>query len=162
MADEKNKESWLERAVSEYDTKKFADGDLISHDWIYYALDIPPVNSRTSARDAQFVLLSRFDAFRDYMLVQRKICFQNVRGQGYRVVPPGEQAQVAAEEAMRLIRRGLDKGDKILTHARTEKMTQEEANRHTSAQIKVGGLRQMIGRQRKDILGEFKPSRSIT
>lgn len=162
MEDEKSKDNWLERAVSEYDAKKFADGDLVSHDWIYWALDIPPVNARTSAKEAQFVLLSRFDAFRDYMLIQRKICLQNVRGQGYRVVPPGEQAQVAAEEALRLIRRGLDKGDKILTHARVEKMTTEEANRHTSAQIKIGGLRQMVGRQRKDILGEFKPSRSIT
>lgn len=162
MEDEKSKDNWLERAVSEYDTKKYADGDLVSHDWILWALDIPPVNSAVSAKEAQFVLLSRFDAFRDYMLIQRKICLQNVRGQGYRVVPPGEQAQVAAEEALRLIRRGLDKGDKILTHARVEKMTTEEANRHTSAQIKIGGLRQMVGRQRKDILGEFKPSRSIT
>ena len=159
MADQK---SWLERAVAEYDAKRFVDGDLISHDWIYWALDIPPVNARTSSKDAQFVLLSRFDAFRDYMLIQRKICFQNVRGQGYRVVPPGEQAQVAAEEAMRLIRRGLEKGDKILTHARVNEMTQEETLRHTNAQIKIGGLKQMLGRQRKDILGEFKPKQSLT
>lgn len=159
MADEK---SWLDRAVAEYDNKKFVDGDLLSHDWIHWALDIPAVNSGMTAKEAQFILLSRFDAFRDYMLIQRKICFQNVRGQGYRVVPPGEQAQVAAEEAMRLIRRGLEKGDKILTHARVNEMTQEEALRHTNAQIKIGGLQQMLGRQRKDILEEFKSKRALT
>ena len=149
--------TWLENAVVKYDEKKFIDGDVCSHDWLHWALEIPPITRVEDSREIQFVLLQRMDAFREYMLIERKICFQNVRGQGYRVVPPGEQAQGAAEEALRLIRRGLEKGEKILTHARINQMTTEEAARHTDTQVKIGGLNRMISRQRRDVLQVFKP-----
>ena len=156
-AEKSQQDGWLERAIVEFDEKRFKDGDILSHDWIHWALDIPPFSSTLTQKDVQFILLQRFDAFRDYLLIQRKIWLQNVRGSGYRVVPPNEQAQVAAEEAMRLIRRGLDKGDRILTHTRFSEMTNEEAARHTNTHIRISGLQQMVSKQRTDILASFGP-----
>ena len=96
------------------------------------------------------------DAFRDWLLVERKIALQNVRGEGYRIVPPSEQAQVAAEEAMRLVRKGLEKGDRLMTHARFDQMEADEKRRHTDAHIRLSGIGEMMTRQKKDMFKLFR------
>ena len=142
--------NWLEFAVQEYDTTAYKDGDLLSKQWLLFALQIPA--KMDSTEDMMFLFLNRFEAFREYMLIQRKIALENVRGRGYRVVPPGEQARLAADEALKLIRRGLNKGNKILANTRVHMLTNDEASRHTDAQIKLAGLQQMLGRQKTDLL----------
>lgn len=143
--------TWLEAAVEEFDRTGFKDGDLISKDWLIFALQVP-----TKGEDVDkimFMFMNRFIAFRDYLLLGRKIAIENVRGKGYRIVPPNEQAQLAADEALKLIRKGLTKGETIAANTRVNELTNDEAARHTDMQIKLAGLAQMMGRQKKDILG---------
>ena len=146
---------WLARAISAYDKDKRKDGDLLTHDWIKWALDIPAPSSIDHATELQWVLLTRLDAFRDYMLIHRKIALQNVRGAGYRIVPPSEQARFAAEQAMDLVKRGLEKGEKIITNTRTSELSTDEQKQHTDAHLRICGLKDMMSRQRRDVFKLF-------
>ena len=155
-----NQPSWLERAISIFDRDARKDGDLLSNEWIRYALDIPVARDVESATANQWLLLSRMDSFREYLLTDRKIALQNVWGKGYRIVPPHEQAEHAAQEAMSLVRRGLQKGEKIMTNIRDSALTDAERKRHTDAHIRLTGISDMMRRQRKGIFSLFHEQKS--
>lgn len=151
MQEEKQAPEWLARAIRLLDEDKRGDGDTLSHDWLKFALSIPEAKSLAEVDDVQWILLTRLDAFRDWLLVERKVALQNVRGQGYRIVPPSEQAQYAAEEAMKLVRKGLQKGDKMMTHCRVQELNNEEKKRHTDAHLRIIGVGEMMKREKRDI-----------
>jgi hypothetical protein len=158
MLPEKRDEApqWLSRAISMFDKDSRKDGDMLSHDWIKYALDIPAAKTIDQATEQQWVLLTRLDAFRDYLLVERKVALQNIRGEGYRIVPPSEQAQVAAEQAMKMIKKGLDHGDRLMTHTRVNMLSNDEQKRHTDAHLRLCGIKDMVRRQKKDVFKLFQ------
>lgn len=149
---------WLTKAIKQFDVDNRSDGDMLSHDWIKWALDIPKPKTIEQATEQQFMLLSRLDAFRDYLLTVRKVALQNIRGVGYRIVPPSEQAQMAAEQAMKLVKRGLDHGDKLMTHTRTSELSTDDQRRHTDAHLRLCGIKDMVRRQKRDVFLLFNKS----
>lgn len=151
-------ESWLQRAIDMFDRDGFKDGDMLSRDWICHALDIPPIRSLDDADRVQWLTLSRVEAFKDHLLTRRNIALRTARGQGYIVVPPSEQAEYAAREAMAMVQKGLQKGSKIMQHTRIDALTDDEKRRHTDAEVRLSGLGQMIKRQRKDVFALFPPT----
>lgn len=155
--DEKQVPAWMARAIDAFDKDKRKDGDMLTHEWIKWALDIPAPANLEQATEQQWMLLTRLDAFRDYLLIERKIALQNVRGEGYRIVPPSEQAQVAAEAAMKLVKRGLEQGDKLMTHTRTAELSTDEQKRHTDAHLRLCGIKDMVRRQKRDVFELFAP-----
>ena len=149
-------EVWLAKAIAGFDDSRFNDGDILTHDWLQWALDIPEPATVAEAQETQWLTLQRVDAFRDYLLVNRSIALQSVRGQGSWIVPPSEQARVAAHEAMKQVRKGLERGDKLLTHARLSEMDSAAQRRHTDTQVRLSGIGQLMKRQKKDLLTLFK------
>jgi hypothetical protein len=153
---------WLERAIDLFDTDKHKDGDILSHDWLKYALDIPTAKTVEDFERIQWVLLSRVEAFKDWMLVNRSTALQSVRGKGYYVVPPNEQARFAAEEAMKHVKKGLQQADKVLTYARLADMDDDSRKRHTDTHVRLSGIGQLMKRQRKDVFALFKKPEQLT
>ena len=153
---------WLERAIDLFDTDQHKDGDILSHDWIKYALDIPTAKTVEDFERIQWVLLSRVEAFKDWMLVNRSTALQSVRGKGYYVVPPNEQARFAAEEAMKHVKKGLQQADKVLTYARLADMDDDSRKRHTDTHVRLSGIGQLMKRQRKDVFALFKKPEQLT
>lgn len=149
---------WLEKAKSLYDEGNHADGDILSHDWIKFALDIPKPKTLAESEEIQWLALSRIEAFKDWLLVERKTAIKSVRGKGYWIVPPSEQAEVAAQEAMRMVSKGLQKGSKIMEHARLADMDDPARKRHTDAHVRLSGIGQMMKRQKRDVFKLFQPS----
>jgi hypothetical protein len=131
------------------------DGDLLSHDWILFALDM-----RTpETREEQFELLERMDAFRTALLREHCIALQNVRGEGYRIVPPGEQAEYAARRAESYVRKGARKGGELLKNIRRDQLTHAEARRHTDCEVKMAALSGMVSKGARDIFSLFAASK---
>jgi hypothetical protein len=131
------------------------DGDLLSHDWILFALDM-----RTpETREEQFELLERMDAFRTALLREHCIALQNVRGEGYRIVPPGEQAEYAARLAESYFRKGARKGGELLKNIRRDQLTHAEARRHTDCEVKMAALSGMVSKGARDIFSLFAASK---
>lgn len=151
-----SEKTWLQRAVDMFDNDRFKDGDLLSRDWIAHALDIPPIRSVQDAERVQWMTLARVEAFKEYLLVERKVALRTARGQGYVVIPPSEQAEFAAREAMGLVQKGLRKGAKIMENTRLDALTDSQKRRHTDAELRLSGLSQMMKRQRRDVFRLFK------
>ena len=149
---------WLKKAADLYDESGFRDGDILSHDWIRWALDVPEPRSLEHVTENQFLLMSRFEAFREWLLIERKTALQSVRGKGYWIVPPDEHARVAVDEAMKDVAKGLRRGGKMLSHARTEMMSSDARKRHTDAEVRMSGIRSLMSRQRRDVFLLFKKS----
>ena len=147
---------WLDRAIDLFDADSHKDGDILSHDWIRYALDIPTAKTVEDFERIQWVLLARVEAFKDWMLINRSIALQSVRGKGYYVVPPNDQARFAAEEAMKHVKKGLQQADKVLTYARLADMDDDARKRHTDTHVRLSGIGQLMKRQRKDVFALFK------
>lgn len=148
---------WLEHAVTAFNRASHVDGDLLSHDWMKWALILPTPKVLSEAQDCQLTAMNRVDAFRDYLLTEKNIALQNVRGQGYRIVPPNEQAHYAAETALSQVVRGLLRGSKIMVHTRLAELSDDEKKRHTDAEVRLAGLGQMVNRQRRDVFKLFCP-----
>lgn len=153
----KDTPAWLDRAVNQFDKDDKKDGEILSHYWIKWALDIKDPASLDELQENQWLLLTRFDAFRDYMLTERKIALQNVRGKGYRIVPPTDQAEFAAVETLKTIKNAFDKGDKLMTHCRLGELDTDAQRRHTDAHIKLCGIKDMVKRNKTDIFKLFLP-----
>lgn len=146
---------WMRHAVDAFEEANHIDGDLLSHDWLQWALMLPQPRNIGEAQECQFINMHRVDLFRDYLLTEKNIALQNVRGKGYRIVPPHEQAQYAAETALTQVVKGLQRGSKLMTHTRVAILSDDEKKRHTDAEIRLSGLGQIVSRQRRDVFKLF-------
>lgn len=142
----------LESAVDQFMADDFQDGDLISHDWLRTVLEI----NDAAMRDNDFVLVERIEAFKSALLHGHQIALQNVRGRGYRVVPPAEQARFAAEEAAKYIGKGLRKADSLLANTRFEQLATDERKRHTDTQVRIAALAGMVSKGKRDVFALFE------
>jgi hypothetical protein len=149
---------WLNHAVQAFDRDKKSDGDMLTHEWIKWALEVREPKTLSDASEIQWVLLSRVEAFKDYLLVERQIALANVRGEGYRILPPCEQARYAAEQALKSIKRGFDQGSKLLTHARLAEMDYEARKRHTDTEVRLAGIKQIVQREKRVLMNTHKLS----
>ncbi|TVR58954.1 MAG: hypothetical protein EA420_16420 [Candidatus Competibacteraceae bacterium] len=152
---EDEKPEWLQHAISEYLKSGRGDGDILTHDWIAWALKLPAFRTVEEAKEHQWVLLQRFDAFREWLLYDRKTALQSVRRKGYWIVPPSEHARVAAEEWAHAVAKAAKKADASLTNARFEEMDNDARRRHTDAHVRITGVNEVLGRQRKDVFQLF-------
>lgn len=151
--------SWsLDKAVDQFLAESFAEGDLVSHDWIRWCLDI----NEQSLSENPFVLLDRVESLKEALLIDHSIALANVRGEGYRIVPPGEQALYAARTAAHFIEKGLKKADSLLTHTRMDMLNQSERRRHNDASVRVAGLGGMMKKGKRDIIALFDVSKKKT
>lgn len=142
----------LEVAVTKYLERGYKDGDLISHDWLAWALDLPT----TADREAQFVIMDRVEQFKAALLVGHSVYIVSARGEGYRIVPPSDQAFVATTQAMREVRRQFRKCQRVLEHTRMSELTADESRRHLDAQVKVAALTGMLDREKREVFKAFE------
>ena len=142
-------------AIDEFFKEKFRDGDIISFHWIKDKLGIREPKTIAEVSVIQFELLSKLEMFRDTLLVEHKVAIRNVRGEGYMIVPPGDQARMAIEEGIKMFSKGMKKADKLLDHARVDEMSDYERTRHTDAQIKIKGIKALLSRERRDAFSLF-------
>ncbi|MGH7909060.1 MAG: hypothetical protein ACRENW_04325 [Thermodesulfobacteriota bacterium] len=142
----------LDEALAKFFESKFEDGHVVSHEFIDYMINIPPVESM-DARIWSLMRMDRFEAVRDVLLTVHRIYLSNVRGKGYLVVPPREQAVTALSTAMGDIKRALSKAGKAIDtkHVRMELLDSEESKRHTDAIVRLSGIRAMVNKEKKNV-----------
>ena len=151
-----NQPTWLQNAINEFNNSNHKDGDILTHDWIKYALQIPEPKNLSEAERIQWLAMGRVEAFKDWLLENRNIAIKSVRGQGYYIVPPRDQARVACQESMKMVSKGLRKGHRMLQYTRIDQLNDDEKRRHTDAEVRMSGITGMIKRQKKDVFRLFK------
>lgn len=149
--------SWsLEKALELFLIDKFADGQLISHEWLTWALNLPKPKTAAEMVNCQFVILDRVEQFKEALLTQHQIYIISVRGKGYRIVPPSDQAFIAIDTAMRGVRREFSKCKEVMKHTRISELDTDQAKRHIDAQVKVSALSGLIGKGKREVFSLFK------
>lgn len=146
----------LDKALELFFADKFADGQLISHAWLEWALSLPKPKTAQEMVNCQFVILDRVEQFKEALLTKHQIYVVSVRGQGYRIVPPSDQAFIAVDNAMRGVRREFNKCQEVMKNTRFAELDTDQAKRHTDAQVKVSALTGMVGKAKREVFGLFK------
>jgi hypothetical protein len=141
----------LDSAVEQFFTENFNDGDLISWDWLHLTLEI----NDAAVRENQFILVERIEAFKTALLESHQVALQNVKGKGYRIVPPNEQAYYAASEAAKYLQKGLKKAGNLLTHTRQDQLNSQEKKRHTDTEVRIAALSGMVSKGKRDVFQLF-------
>lgn len=146
----------LDKALKLFFADNFADGQLISHAWLEWALNLPKPKTAKEMISSQFVILDRVEQFKAALLTQHQIFVVSVRGQGYRIVPPSDQAFIAVDTAMRGVRREFSKCQEVMKNTRFAELDADQAKRHTDAQVKVSALTGMVGKAKREVFSLFK------
>ncbi|AYO01545.1 hypothetical protein LU680_07705 [Pseudomonas monteilii] len=149
--------SWsLDKAIEQFLADKFEDGQLISHAWLEWALNLPKPSTAKEMVNCQFVILDRVEQFKEALLTQHQIYIVSVRGKGYRIVPPSDQAFIAVDNAMQGVRREFSKCEKVMKHTRLGELDADQIKRHTDAQVKVSAIAGMVGKSKREVFSLFK------
>lgn len=146
----------LDKALEQFFADNFADGQLISHAWLEWALNLPKPKTAKEMVNCQFVILDRVEQFKEALLTKHQIYIVSVRGQGYRIVPPSDQAFIAVDTAMRGVRREFSKCQEVMKNTRFAELDADQAKRHTDAQVKVSALTGMVGKAKREVFSLFK------
>lgn len=146
----------LDKALELFFADNFTDGQLISHAWLEWALNLPTPKTTQEMVNCQFVILDRVEQFKAALLTQHQIFVVSVRGQGYRIVPPSDQAFIAVDTAMRGVRREFSKCQEVMKNTRLAELDVDQAKRHTDAQVKVSALTGMVGKAKREVFSLFK------
>ena len=135
-------------------------GDFISHKDIDRAMDraaptlakIGEMESQSELVECmqkyQFELLAATDALKKYLLKERKMMLVSVRGEGYRIVRPNEQTDIAVKAGWKQIIKGMKLTERGVENVNTALLTRDECSYNLSVRARLAGLRTMIGRKR--------------
>lgn len=130
---------------------KFADGSLISHDFLKmkFGTQIPKfsdyetVDQFVKAIDVQrFQYLDMVDLLRDRLLKDRKIYIINVLGEGYIVIQPQDQVKYAYESFFKKVRKLIGETTLIMKNVRQVSLEQQSTDNTIKA--KYNALKNMI------------------
>lgn len=123
-------------------------GDVVSHDQLdkWLGIDESIVTDLESAQRLQFIRLARIEAFKGELLLDHQIYIENVRGEGYRVVPPKDQSSAAEEFTRRTIAQAISKGICVAKNVNREALTDAERRENADAIARLANLRLLTRR----------------
>jgi hypothetical protein len=146
-----------ENIITAFEASGTGYGDFVSHkDLMHWAgLQLPNIRDLRSQDQLEdemkryaLARLTAIEGLKQHLLAERKMLLQPVRGEGYRVVLPKEQTDIAITHGMRTVRKGLQQAEKGLNAINTAMLTSEERAYSNSVSSRLGGLKLMLGRKR--------------
>ena len=143
MDETKKTPSW-KQAVDDF-LDEFHYGDLVDHKWLEGRFGMPSLGEaqRLTAeefQERQFEWLGNVESFKAALLVDHQVCLQNVRGKGYRWVPPHEQTSVAIKEFEGQARQVFRTAGNKLRNLRHLELTSDQMRENRDAVAKVSAL----------------------
>lgn len=153
---EQNEKGWMLRAQEKWKQQNWNSGDIVTHQWLHWALEFPEPTTIEEAKQYNWINLRRMDEFRYWLLHELKIALQSVKSKGYWIVPPAEQARVAAEEWSRGIARASYKSEAILRHTRMEVLDNRERQQHIDTQNRINAMSQLMTKEKINIFTQLE------
>ena len=132
----------------------YAIGEVIPLEELYLLFDSDPTEPDISVDTYQkrrMRFMGDLDRLKNILLLEYKRDLQNIRGQGYRIVPPSEQAEVAEREAHDGIIRLLVKADLRVSNTELALLNADEKRRHMDVQVRLTNLSQMAKTERMKV-----------
>lgn len=142
-------------AIEKFFSAKYNDGDIIQMSWIHRALEIKDPRTISDVKASQFDLLQKMEMFKSILLEKHNIALKNIRGEGYMVVPPKDQARYAAAEGIRAFNKGMKRTESLLDNIRIDALSSDEKRKHVDAQVKFSAIKGILNKQKKDVFRLF-------
>lgn len=144
---------WRE-AVRQFLAQGFKEGDIVTHDWLaqHFGLDRADKDKPMTALDyqeRQFKWLANIEAFKTELLESHQVFLSSVHGEGYRVVPPREQTDIAQQRFESEARKAFRKAATTMKHVRLAELTDAERKANSDAIGKLSMLRGMVRKSLK-------------
>jgi hypothetical protein len=135
-----------QNALVAFDHAEFYPGDIIPMSWFYdhfRVRDLPADASCTVGeyQKERLIFMGQMERFQKALAEDYDLILQNVRGQGYRIIPPSEQTGWTMDQGQKEMTKALNKIHMRLTHIRIGELTDEERRQNADAQAKLAALR---------------------
>jgi hypothetical protein len=133
---------WRE-AVRRFHELRFAPGDILTFEWLYEAFQITRPVADTLLSDAQKAelrFLGQFKEFEDALLREHQTALANVRGVGYRIVPPSEQTAWAERSGVSDIKKAVRRLGDRLTNVDLARLSSVERQQNADALARLAML----------------------
>jgi hypothetical protein len=124
-------------------------GEVISHEWFYFALGYTMREDRLRDPAIELALVTDKTHLRDYLSEHHKLELVSVRGQGYRALHAHEHAIVGPAMRRDTVNKALAYERRMLTNVRTEELSQEQRQQLTNAVSKNSNLAIMLKDKRR-------------
>jgi len=129
-------------------------GELVPHQYFYDLFDVYPNEPGITVdayKSRQIDFMQNLIGFRDCLLIDHKIALVNVRTEGYRMVPPSEQAELAERQLHQHLTKMLDKTIRRVSYTRMEELEDHQKQRHRDVAVRLKRLSLMASQERKQI-----------
>lgn len=155
--------TWVDLAVDEAVRRYHADGkgygSLLTKDWLCSVLGIINPDAANSVEDfkkAQFAWMAAFGALEKRLLTKHDIALANVRGEGYRVVTPQEQAKWAATEGLDEVTKALSKMSARINHTNLAALDHSQRIEHNKVQDHATMVKRWVASQAAKPVRQWK------
>jgi hypothetical protein len=153
--------AWKQAAATLFDGR-YNFGDVVSHEVIREALDLPKPQGRVSVEKLEawrLNLLTQMDALSDWLLKNKLMCLRSIPGEGYLILKPAEQTRHAVKEGHKSIKASLRKMDRQLNYIDREQLTSDEARENADELARNSFLRTQFKNARRI---DFDEQKSLT
>lgn len=103
-----------------------------------------PTTTLAEAEKLKLQFLGQFVEFEDALLTEHQVALANVRGVGYRIVPPAEQTAWAERQGIAEVRKAVRKLSDRLTNVDFVALGAEERKANADALARLGMLGGML------------------
>lgn len=138
-------------AMEVFNKSGFKIGEMIPMAWFYTNFRVTPLEDCHTADDfkeTQFKFMGEMSMFQQSLAEENQLVLQNIRGEGYRIVPPAEQTAFAMDKAQREMNRVFSKAHMRLTNIRLDELSDEQRRQNADSQAKLAALRTRARRVR--------------
>ena len=140
-------------AVTDFEQAQFAEGTLLTFDWLYAAFNLVKPNDQTphvAARKTAFAFMMNFKAFETHLLFEKNIALQSVRSQGYKIVPTASQTEWADETGIAEFKTVLRRMGTRLKCLQYDRLDDEGRRKNSEALVRFSMLTGMTKNITKD------------
>jgi hypothetical protein len=129
-------------------------GRLLRHDELQTLFGMVPLaDTKEHGTALQYTAdelryMAEIGALKRHLLNDHLLCLDSVFGQGYRVVPPAEQSQLAERRLKDDLRKAFDNADLRVNHIRLHELTATERVEAVNAQARIAKIRSMMQARR--------------
>ncbi|EEP0937607.1 hypothetical protein KD576_004203 [Salmonella enterica subsp. enterica serovar Thompson] len=156
---EENAIVWdVREAVAAFLALSVQDDDIISHEAMAALIQVPvehPEMKAGMAADYRIRRMERFKTLRNALLNDHGLWLRSEQGKGYRLVHPQQQASMAARDLTRRLHKYVALANQIISHTRTDAMTNHERQKHLAAEMKLASAAESINATRRNIFKEI-------
>jgi hypothetical protein len=128
--------------AAEEASQQFTYGSLIKKDWLIdkFSIEFPEFGRKKDFDDANFEFLQNMEGFKNIMLEDYQMHLKVVRGEGYLIVQPKEQSDIAMESLKDSVANDIRKAVKILTHINEAFLNQDDIRKRDEQQGKIAAI----------------------